>query len=97
MYNNEMIHLSLSQWFDLSFDAALAGYLLCAFLPVRTKGVLLPVAILIHALSVGIRAVSAGRMPLAGVFDTLSFFALSTAGCGALFYKRFRRTVFLEC
>jgi len=91
-----MFHLSLSQCFDLSFYTALAGYLLCTFLPVRFKKILLPVAILLHALSIGIRSVSAGRIPLAGVFDTLSFFALSTAAASGLFYRRTRRMIFLE-
>lgn len=96
MYNTAMISSEMNQWFNYLYYAALAGYLLCAFLPLRFKELAFPVSVVFHMFSVLIRTVLIGRIPLAGVFDTLSFFALATAVCAGLFYRKYRIVTFLE-
>jgi len=96
MYNSKMMCSLIPQGFEYFLYAALAGYLLCVFLPFRFKVAAFPASIVFHSIAVFLRTVQAGRLPLTGVFDTLSFFALATAVCAGFFYRRYRFVTFLQ-
>ncbi len=82
--------------FLLLFYAALAGYVIVILAPLRWKPRLLPVAAGLHLAAFCIRTAEAGRIPLVGVFDTLSFFALSLAVLSWIFFMTYGSLTFLE-
>jgi ABC-type transport system involved in cytochrome c biogenesis permease subunit len=91
-----MSDLSLHGWFLILYGGALSGYLAASLAPVRWKPPAVLVAAGLHAGSLGLRGVQAGRLPLVGVFDTLSFFALCIALLSLVFYRRYGSLTFLE-
>ena len=91
-----MSNLPLDQIFNVLFVCTIAGYILASIAPIRFKTFLVIPTLCLHSTSLIIRAVEAGRLPLVGVFDTLSFFALSTAAAGLLYYRIYKSLTFLE-
>jgi ABC-type transport system involved in cytochrome c biogenesis permease subunit len=91
-----MSGLDPEQSFLILFYGCLALYTLASLAPLRMKSWLIAAAVLLHTGSVGFRAIAAGRLPLVGVFDTLSFFALSVSCLALLFHRRYKSITFLE-
>jgi ABC-type transport system involved in cytochrome c biogenesis permease subunit len=91
-----MFGVQMQQFFMVLFTLALAGYLLAAFVPLRMKQTVVLVSAVCHVLSIALRTALAGRLPMAGVFDTLSFFGLCTALTSLFFYRHYRSFTLLE-
>jgi ABC-type transport system involved in cytochrome c biogenesis permease subunit len=91
-----MSQMDTDLYFQLFFYAALAGYILASLSPVRLKKWLVSAAVFLHSISFIFRTMEAGRLPLVGVFDTLSFFALTVACLGLIFYFIYGALTFLE-
>lgn len=86
----------MDQLFLGLYGFTLIAYGGASLIPVRMKPWLLAVGIGSHGATFVIRTLEAGRLPLVGVFDTLSFFALSVACLGLIYYWKYRAVTFLE-
>jgi ABC-type transport system involved in cytochrome c biogenesis permease subunit len=91
-----MLHLDMNQYFQFFFYASLTGYALASLSPVRLKKWIVAATVCLHTISFIFRTMEAGRLPLVGVFDTLSFFALSLGCLGLIFYFIYGSLTFLE-
>ncbi|MDX1764590.1 MAG: cytochrome c biogenesis protein CcsA [bacterium] len=91
-----MLPVSGDQLFLGLYGLTLAAYGAASLMPIRMKPWLLGGGIGCHLATFVIRTIEAGRLPLVGVFDTLSFFALSVACLGLVYYRKYRSVTFLE-
>jgi ABC-type transport system involved in cytochrome c biogenesis permease subunit len=86
----------MEQSFLLFFYSSLFGYAAASLSPIRFKAWILSFSACLHLTSYVIRTFEAERLPLVGVFDTLSFLSLLIVLLALVFFRIYRSLTFLE-